>query len=61
LTKHSLARTWPHSPDLPWYTPPTIIARIRRAEVRDQFRRYAATATESGFRRWALTLADLPD
>lgn len=57
----ALTATWPASADLPWYTPPTIHGGIRRAAVREQFRVYAATAPDSGFRRWAHTLARLPD
>lgn len=57
----AVGRDWPRHPDLPWFTPPAIAGGIRRAEVRDQFRRYAAGAGDSGFRRWALTLAGLPD
>jgi tRNA(adenine34) deaminase len=56
-----LAASWPAHPDLPWYRPPRITGGIRRAEVRDQFRRYCQTAPESGFRRWSYTLANLPD
>jgi tRNA(adenine34) deaminase len=57
----STAFAWPPSSDLPWYAPPRIIGGIHRDRVRDQFRRYCATAEESGFRRWAHTLANLPD
>lgn len=55
-----IAGSWPHHPDLPWYRPPRMVGGIRRANVRDQFRRYCQTAPESGFRLWAQTLADLP-
>jgi len=57
----TIARAWPTSPDLPWYTAPAMTGGIHRARVRDQFRRYCAQATDSGFRRWARTLVDLPD
>jgi uncharacterized protein YbcV (DUF1398 family) len=30
---------------------------VRREQVREQFRRYCETASESGMRRWAATLA----
>ncbi|MFF5081398.1 hypothetical protein ACFY36_30490 [Actinoplanes sp. NPDC000266] len=53
----AVAAGWPVSPELPWYRPPTIIAGIRRSEARDQFRRYSATAPDSGLRRWAGTMA----
>jgi tRNA(adenine34) deaminase len=57
----AVAATWPADPDLPWYVAPTMIGGIRRAEVRDQFRRYRDATGESGFRRWAATLTALPD
>ena len=57
----AVAATWPASPDLPWYRAPVVIGGIRRAEVQDQFRRFCERAPQSGFRRWAQTLAALPD
>jgi tRNA(adenine34) deaminase len=57
----TIVASWPGSDDLPWYTPAKMVGGIRRAEVRDQFRRYCSRAPESGFRRWAQTLVDLPD
>jgi tRNA(adenine34) deaminase len=57
----TIATRWPISDDLPWYAPPKIVGGIRRAEVRDQFRRYCSRASESGFRRWAQTLVELSD
>ena len=51
-----IVATWPISEDLPWYAPPKMIGGIKRTEVREQFRRYCASAPESGFRRWAETL-----
>ncbi|MEU8816982.1 hypothetical protein [Actinoplanes sp. NPDC048796] len=57
----AVAGDWPVSPDLPWYRPPAITAGIRRIEAREQFRRYAATAPDSGLRRWAATMAGRPD
>jgi len=57
-----LAQTWRSAnADLPWYRLPTLTGGIRRSECRDQFRRYCATAPESGMLRWATNLADLPD
>jgi tRNA(adenine34) deaminase len=56
-----VAGSWPPHPDLPWYRPPQMVGGIHRHRVRDQFRRYCQIAPESGFRRWAKTLADLPD
>ncbi|MEU8655884.1 nucleoside deaminase [Actinoplanes philippinensis] len=56
-----LAATWPVSPDLPWYRGPQMVGGIHRARVRDQFHRFCQSAPESGFRRWAKTLARLPD
>ncbi|MEU4623291.1 hypothetical protein AB0G04_25380 [Actinoplanes sp. NPDC023801] len=56
----SVAAGWRVSADLPWYVPPTIVGGIRRAEVRDQFRRYRDQAPDSGMRSWAATLAALP-
>ncbi|SNY45512.1 nucleoside deaminase [Paractinoplanes atraurantiacus] len=53
----AVAAGWPVSPDLPWYLPPAITAGIRRPEAVNQFRRYAATAPDSGLRRWAQTMA----
>jgi tRNA(adenine34) deaminase len=38
-----------------------MVGGIRRAESREQFRRYCATAPDSMLRDWARTLADLPD
>ncbi|GAA0546539.1 hypothetical protein GCM10010172_30270 [Paractinoplanes ferrugineus] len=55
-----IAAAWPPSPDLPWYVPPSMTGGIRRAEVQDQFRRYCERSEDSGFRRWARTLTELP-
>ncbi|XVU20696.1 deaminase [Actinoplanes sp. CA-054009] len=55
----AVAAAWPPHPDLPWYRPPTITAGIRRAEAQAQFRRYSATAPDSGLRRWAEAMATL--
>lgn len=55
----AVAAVWPASPDLPWYKPPGMTGGIHRDRVRDQFRRYTRDSPESGFRRWARTLADL--
>jgi tRNA(adenine34) deaminase len=56
-----IAARWQPGPDMPWYVAPAIVGGIRRIDSRDQFRRYCLTAADSGFRRWAQTLADLPD
>ena len=57
-----IAAAWtPGSADMPWYRAPTVVGGIRRRDARRQFRRYLDSAAESGFRRWAQTLADLPD
>lgn len=45
----------------PSYAAPVVTGGIRREQVLGQFRRYCQIAPESGFRRWAQTLADLPD
>lgn len=58
----AIARSWnPASTDLPGYTAPTMIGGILRNHSRELFRRYCRSAPESGFRRWAQTIADLPD
>lgn len=54
-----LADWRPRSADLPAYEMPTVTGGIRRLECQELFRRYAATAPESGMRRWAQTIADL--
>ncbi|MFC1408738.1 nucleoside deaminase [Streptacidiphilus sp. N1-12] len=57
-----IAAAWqPTSADLPGYAPPVMVGGLRREECREQFSRYCRTAPDSGFRRWAQTLADLPD
>jgi tRNA(adenine34) deaminase len=55
-----IAANWDPSPDAAWFTPPAVAGGIRREESRDLFRRYCATAADSGMRRWAQTLAGLP-
>jgi tRNA(adenine34) deaminase len=56
-----LVRTWqPAGADMPWFRPPSVVGGIRRDQVQEQFRRYCETAPDSGFRRWAQTLVDLP-
>lgn len=52
-----VAATWPTDPALPWYGPPTIEGGLRRAEAKDQFRRYAQAGPDNAFRRWARHLA----
>ncbi|HZD97130.1 MAG TPA: nucleoside deaminase [Micromonosporaceae bacterium] len=56
-----IAAQWRNSPDTPFFRTPTMTGGIRRAQARDQFRRYCAAAPDSGFKTWARTLADLPD
>lgn len=56
-----IAAQWRNSPDTPFFQVPTMTSGIRRAQARDQFRRYCASAADSGFKTWARTLADLPD
>ena len=41
--------------------PPAMAGGHRRQECRDQFRRYAATAANESLRRYAETMAALPD
>ncbi|GIE29552.1 hypothetical protein Ait01nite_025970 [Actinoplanes italicus] len=55
----AVGASWPVSPDLPWYRPPAIVGGVRRAEARDQFRRFRDSAPDSGMRTWAATLAAL--
>ena len=55
----TVAASWPAGPDLPWYAAPVITGGIRRAEVKEQFRRYAASNPGSGTGNWARTLAAL--
>ena len=57
-----IVATWPQaSPGMQWYAAPVMSGGIHRHQVRDQFRRYCRQARDSGLRRWARTLADLPD
>lgn len=51
-----IAETWRPSPDMAWFAAPTMVGGIRREESRELFRRYCATAADSGMRRWAQTL-----
>lgn len=54
----AIAAEWrPRSPDMPGYAAPAVTGGIRREQVREQFRRYCGTVTDSGMRRWAATLA----
>lgn len=51
-----MAATWqPGNGTMPWFRAPTMVGGLRTDEIRDQFRRYCATAPESGFRSWAAT------
>ncbi|MBL7257867.1 nucleoside deaminase [Paractinoplanes lichenicola] len=52
-----IAADWPADPTLPWYRPPNLLGGLRRAETRDQFRRYADAGPDNSFRRWARNLA----
>lgn len=57
-----VAAVWrPARPDMPFSQVPPLTGGIRRIECREQFARYVAVSTESGLRRWAQTLADIPD
>jgi tRNA(adenine34) deaminase len=57
-----IAAEWPaENPGLPGYLAPDMTGGVHREEARDQFRRYCRQAADSGLRRWAQTLADLPD
>ncbi len=52
-----VAERWrPGNDTMPWLRAPMLVGGLREAEIRDQFRRYCATAPESGFRTWAWTL-----
>jgi tRNA(adenine34) deaminase len=55
-----IAATWRPSRDLAWFVAPAVTGGVRREESRALFRRYCATASDSGMRRWAQTLVDLP-
>jgi tRNA(adenine34) deaminase len=58
----AIAQSWrPASTGLPGYAAPVMTGGILRHDSRALFRRYCHTAPASGFRRWAQTLADLPD
>jgi tRNA(adenine34) deaminase len=54
----AVAAGWrPRSSDMPGNTAPAMTGGVRREQVREQFRRYCETASDSGMRRWAATLA----
>jgi len=54
-----VAASWqPGNADMPWFRVPTMLGGLRTDEIRDQFRRYCATAPPSGFRTWAQTFVD---
>jgi tRNA(adenine34) deaminase len=59
-----IAAGWRPGADTAWFAAPVMTGGIRREESRDLFRRYCATAPDSGMRRWAETLvrrtADCP-
>lgn len=56
-----VAATWQPGPGTRGHRAPAVYGGIRRAESREQFRRYTATAPDSPMRDWARTIADLPD
>ncbi|GAB3829898.1 nucleoside deaminase [Dactylosporangium cerinum] len=56
-----IAASWRPGPGMAWYEAPAMRGGIRRAESRELFRRYSATAADSPLREWARTVADLPD
>ncbi|MEV4514211.1 deaminase [Dactylosporangium sp. NPDC049525] len=56
-----VAATWQPDPGMRGHQAPVMHGGIRRAESREQFRRYTATASDSPMRDWARTIADLPD
>jgi tRNA(adenine34) deaminase len=57
-----VAEHWqPASQDLPDYAVPSMTGGVLRLDSRELFRHYCQTAPETGLRRWAQTLADLPD
>lgn len=51
----------PARQDMPFSHLPTVTGGYRRRECRDQFRRYAETATNPSMRRYAESMAALPD
>jgi tRNA(adenine34) deaminase len=57
----SVVAGWQPHPDMPWYAAPVVAGGVRQEESRSLFRRYCRTAKDSGFRRWAQTLADPTD
>jgi tRNA(adenine34) deaminase len=58
----AVAANWAPSLVMPTsYATPVMTGGLRREQVLSQFRRYCQTAPESGYRRWAQTLADLPE
>ncbi|MFF5235234.1 deaminase [Dactylosporangium sp. NPDC000521] len=56
-----VAASWRPSAGTRWHQAPAVHGGIRRAESREQFRRYTAAAPDSPLRDWARTIADLPD
>jgi tRNA(adenine34) deaminase len=58
----AIARSWrPDSTALAGYAAPTMTGGLLRHESRELFRRFCHDAPESGYRRWARTVADRPD
>lgn len=57
-----LVTKWrPGRQTLPFTRVPTVAGGYLRRDCREQFERYAATATDGGLRRYAVDLAALPD
>lgn len=56
-----VAATWQPGVGTRWHQAPAVFGGIRRAESREQFRRYSATAADSPLRDWARRIAELPD
>jgi tRNA(adenine34) deaminase len=54
-----IAAGWKTHPTMPWFAAPIMTAGVRRAQARDQFRRYIDTADESGYAKWARSVLDL--
>jgi tRNA(adenine34) deaminase len=56
-----IATGWsPGSADIPGHAAPIVTGSIRREASRDLFRRYCDSAPDSGFRRGARTIVELP-
>ena len=51
-----VAAAWRPHPTTPWFAAPAMTGGVCEDRVRDQFRRYVATAEESGAVAWARSL-----